>query len=116
MGDLPIRISWDLMAIGALSSVLAVFLRGLILKIEDWPRLANNWKLTPSIFGAIGIMLYPEAAPGLSWPLLICHGLASPAIAYAAYPYIKKYGMLRVQSMIPGGNETAALPKKEGEP
>lgn len=84
-----IHISTELVIIGGGASFLAEFLRALILKIEDYPRLAAIWKYMPTIFGMLGVLLFPSVVPNVSTLILLAHGAASPAAFYIAYPLIK---------------------------
>jgi hypothetical protein len=89
MENLPVHISFQLVILGFGASSIVDFLRGLILKIEDYPRLAANWRFFPFILGALGINLFPSIVPGDDLLILWAHGAASPLVAFYAYPYIK---------------------------
>ncbi len=115
LSTIPITVTLDLVVLGGFSSALTEFLRGLILKIEDYPRLAKNWKFVPSMLGMIGILIYPAAAASVSSPLiLLAHGAGSPTLFYVAYPYLEKLLASRIKASIESAG-VKALPTKEGD-
>lgn len=88
--NLPVYISVQLVILGIGASSLVEFLRGWILKIEDYPRLAATWKYYPPLVGALLINLFPSIVPVDDLLILWAHGAASPLVGYAAYPLLKK--------------------------
>ena len=98
MGD--IHISAELVILGGGASFLAEFLRALILRIEDYPRIARIWKYLPSIFGAASIFCFPSIVPTKSFLILLAHGAGSPAVFYIAYPLIKALLVNNVQGAL----------------
>jgi hypothetical protein len=112
---LPLSVTGDLFIIGGFASAFTEFLRGLILKIEDYPRLARSWKYLPSFFGMVGILIFPEAIEPSSTLTHLAHGAFSPTIFYIAYPYIEKWVTWRVKHSFEGSTEKG-LPSKEGNP
>ncbi len=111
---LPLSITGDLFVIGGFASAFTEFLRGLILKIEDYPRLARSWKYLPPFFGMVGILIFPEAIEPGSTLTHLAHGAFSPTVFYIAYPYIEKAVEWRAKNSF-GGAKEKALPSKEGE-
>jgi len=112
-----IHVSVELVILGGGASGLAEFLRALLLKIEDYPRLAAIWKYVPALFGMLGVMLFPSVVPGTTL-LVLAHGALSPVVFYAAYPLLKAALVKQVQTglKLPMEGAPEALPATtEGE-
>ena len=111
-----IHISMELVIIGGGASGFAEFLRALLLKIEDYPRLAAIWKYIPTLFGMLGVMCFPSVVPG-STLIVLAHGALSPVVFYIAYPLIKA-GLVtstKTALKLPTGDAPSLPAPTEGE-
>lgn len=91
-------LSPQLFILGFGASSALEFLRGLILKIEDHPRLERTWKYYPAILGMILINFFPSIVPVKDLLILWAHGAISPTFAYLAYPLLKKAFVAKMES------------------
>lgn len=114
MDDFPISLTADLVVIGGASANFTEFLRGLITKIEDYPRLARSWRYVPSFFGVVGVLLFPSAVQVESVLVLLAHGALSPTMYFLAYPYLEKILTLKTKAPLSGVSDLAK-PEREGK-
>ncbi len=118
--DLPLRLSLDLVALGLGVSGLAVFLEGLILKIDDHPRLKRVWKYTPVLFGIVVSTFFPHLVlKDDSILILWLHGGLSPLVGYASFPLLEKaigkpLSLEALSKPTPTKEDTPKKPAKEG--
>lgn len=107
-----ISITPELFIIGGGACILAEFLRGLILRIEDHPRLARSWRYLPGFLGMLGVLAFPSSVQAQNLLILLAHGALSPTVFFLVYPYLEKI----LPGKIKGSFEPRALPsEKEGE-
>jgi len=111
---LPIHLSFQLMILGFFSSSAVDFARGLIVKLDDHPRLKANWRFFPFIVGALAINLFPSIVPTTDLLILWAHGAGSPLIAYGAYPYLEKAFTPKGIGAINGKDPATPTPTKDG--
>jgi hypothetical protein len=86
------EITPHLLVIGGAACLLLEFLRGLLLRLDDYPRIKAVWEYLPFVFGAVLILPFPSAVPSVSEDMLmlLAHGAVSPTIFVVAYPKLKK--------------------------
>ena len=86
-----LELTQELFCLGGAASILIEVLRALLLDIERYPRIKALWRYLPFIAGALLILAFPEATPGIKSPLvLMMHGAISPSAFYLAYPQLQK--------------------------
>jgi len=111
--NLPIHLSLQLVILGFFSSQLVDFARGLIVKIDDHPRLKANWRFFPFMLGGALINFFSSIVPTEDLLILWAHGAASPIVAFYAYPYIEKVFTSRSIG-VKNTDDSQPTPRKDG--
>lgn len=94
-----IHLSFQLFILGYGCSSILEFIRGLILRIEEYPRIERTWRFYPPFLGAILINFFPSIVPSEDLLVLWAHGAISPAFAYGSYPLLKKAFVKRTEAL-----------------